>query len=189
MSQQELLRKVVELLESNSIGYLLTGSVVSSLQGEPRASHDIDLVVELRTDQVDIIVEAFPQPDYYVTRSSALDAIRRRRMFNLLEVPTGNKVDFWILTEQPFDRSRFARRKRSEDLGVPLWVSAPEDTILMKLAWAAASGGSDKQFGDALRVFEVQGSALDHAYLDDWAERLGVAELWRRLKKRAVPID
>ena len=29
-------------------------------------------------------------------------------MFNLLALTEGDKVDFWILTEEPFDRSRFA---------------------------------------------------------------------------------
>jgi len=36
-----------------------------------------------------------------------------------------------------------------------IWVSSPEDTILAKLRWANLSGGSEKQFIDALRVYEV----------------------------------
>jgi hypothetical protein len=35
-------------------------------------------------------------------------------------------------------------------------VSAPEDTILMKLLWAAQAGGSQKQTEKALGVYEVQ---------------------------------
>jgi hypothetical protein len=31
-------------------------------------------------------------------------------MFNLIEVNSGDTVDFWILTDQPFDVSRFARK-------------------------------------------------------------------------------
>ena len=34
MSQQELLKKVVKILERFGIEYMLTGSVVSSIQGE-----------------------------------------------------------------------------------------------------------------------------------------------------------
>ena len=40
MSQQELLRRVVKELEELDVEYMLTGSLVSSLQGEPRATHD-----------------------------------------------------------------------------------------------------------------------------------------------------
>ena len=47
MSQQELLRAVLEALESSDTQYMLTGSLVSSLQGEPRSTHDIDFVIIL----------------------------------------------------------------------------------------------------------------------------------------------
>ena len=50
MSQQELLTKVVQALDAAGIEYMVTGSVVSSLQGEPRATHDIDLVVDLNVE-------------------------------------------------------------------------------------------------------------------------------------------
>jgi predicted nucleotidyltransferase len=45
MSQSELLKKVVKTLEGAGIEYMATGSVASSMQGEPRSTHDIDLVV------------------------------------------------------------------------------------------------------------------------------------------------
>lgn len=45
MSQQELLKKVIQVLDDVGIQYMLTGSVVSSLQGEPRSTHDIDMEV------------------------------------------------------------------------------------------------------------------------------------------------
>jgi len=43
MSQQELLAKVVGTLDGAGIDYMTTGSIVSSLQGEPRATHDVDM--------------------------------------------------------------------------------------------------------------------------------------------------
>jgi len=48
VSEQSLLKRVVEALEVAGVGYMLTGSLASSLQGEPRATHDIDLVVDIR---------------------------------------------------------------------------------------------------------------------------------------------
>ena len=42
----------------------------------------------------------------------------------------GDKVDFWILTDEPFDRSRFARKYEEDMLGFGFMVSRPEDTIL-----------------------------------------------------------
>ena len=164
---------------------MLTGSLVSSLQGEPRATHDIDLLVELRPTAVNSLAAAFPPPDFYVSKERARQAVRRKTMFNLIDLKSGGKVDFWSLTDEPFDRSRFSRRRTERLFDVPIQVSSPEDTILMKLRWARESGGSAKQYGDALRVYEVQFSALDHDYLELWVERLELQRLWRRLKREA----
>ena len=68
-------------------------------------------------------------------------------------------------------------------------MSRPEDSILMKLRWAKLSGGSEKQFTDALRVYEVQFRNLDLSYLDTWAKTLKVTSLWARLKKEAQVVE
>lgn len=52
---------------------------------------------------------------------------------------------------------------------------------------ARLSGGSEKYFQDALRVFEVQGTILDDRYLEEWAERLEVGDLLRRILEEARP--
>jgi len=185
MSQQELLRRVVQALDGAGIQYMLTGSVVSSLQGEPRSTHDIDIVVAIGRNSVDGLIREFPAPNYYLSREGILDAIDRQGMFNLIDLNTGDKVDFWILTGQPFDRSRFARKYIEEVLGSRIIVSSPEDTILAKLNWAKLSGGSEKQFTDALRVFEVQFGRLDLGYLSRWAKELGIEQLLEKMEGEA----
>jgi hypothetical protein len=185
MPQQELLTILLGELNALEIPYMLTGSVVSSMQGEPRASHDIDVIVEMRESDVGRIQSVFPPPRYYLDPEDARDSIRRATMFNLVDAGDGGKVDFWMLSTEPFDASRFARRGREMVLGVPAFVSSPEDTILAKLRWARLSGGSEKQFGDALRVFEVQRPRLDISYLDGWVQALDLTELWRRLLSEA----
>jgi hypothetical protein len=167
---------------------MVTGSVVSSLQGEPRATHDIDLVVDIKRNMTNKLVESFRPPDFYLDEEAIIDAISDQSMFNLIEVNTGDKADFWILTEEPFDKSRFGRKYVEDFTGIQIAVSKPEDTILVKLRWAKLSGGSEKQFTDALRVYEVQFENLDMAYLRSWAERIGVEPLLDRLEKEAETI-
>ena len=157
MSQQELLKLVAERLKAAGIEYMVSGSIASSLQGEPRSTHDIDIVIAVRipaTDAAARLKAAFPEPD----------------------------------KEDAFDRERFQRRyvESFEDVRLP--VSQPEDTILMKLRWAAMMGGSEKQFVDALRVYEVQHGRLDEAHLDRWADTLGVVAALTRLRAEARPV-
>ena len=70
-------------------------------------------------------------------------------------------------------------------MGIKVVVSSPEDTILMKLKWAKLSEGSEKQYTDALRVYEVQFEKLDMDYLIEWSKRLGVDALLKRIQEEA----
>ncbi len=185
MSQQELLKKVIQALEGAGIEYMVSGSLASSLQGEPRSTHDIDIVVAVRRSTANALVRAFSPPDYYLTEESILEAIQDQGMFNLIDVNSGDKVDFWVLTDDPFDRSRFQRKYAEEAMGIKMMVSSPEDTILMKLKWAKLSGGSEKQYTDALRVYEVQFEKLDMDYLLQWSLKLGVDSLLRKIQEEA----
>ena len=192
MSQPELLKLVGQRLEAAEIEYMVSGSIASSLQGEPRATHDIDIVVAVRTPAAEVATRlkaAFPEPDFYLDESAVRDAIVSRGMFNLIDTREGDKVDFWLLTEDAFDRARFERRYVEIFEGARLPVSRPEDTILMKLRWAAMLGGSEKQFTEALRVYEVQHGRLDESYLDRWASTLGVSGSLTRLRAEARPIE
>lgn len=188
MAQQELLVNIVRAIERAGLEYMLTGSIVSSLQGEPRSTHGIDVVVVLRSDAIPILAQAFPWPDYYFDEQMARDALRLNSMFGLLDQRSGDKVDFWLLTGEPFDRSRFARRYAENVLGVNAYVSSPEDTILAKLRWSAMSGGSERQFRDALSVYELQFRSLDMDYIEQWVKKLTVELYWQRLKNEAHPL-
>jgi len=179
------LRKVVQALKDAGIQYMITGSIASSLQGEPRLTHDIDLVVAIQRSTADRLVKAFPPPDFYLDKDSILDAIDKQGTFNIICVKEGGKVDFWILKDEPFDRSRFSRKYTEEFMGFRMEVSSAEDTILAKLRWAKESGGSEKQFVDALRVYEVQFEKLDKDYLEYWVKKLEVESMWERLKNEA----
>lgn len=189
MSQQELLNEVVGILRALHIEFMLTGSHASSLQGEPRSTHDIDLVVNLHARQVPALARAFSSDRFYISETAALEAVRSQRMFNVLETNTGEKVDFWILNDSPFDRERFFRRQTVKTGELEFEVSSPEDTILMKLQWCRMYGGSEKQFQDALHVYELQVGMLDVDYIRRWAETLGVSGLWTRVVDEAQPFE
>lgn len=186
MSPTELLRHVVEILDRAGIRYVLTGSVVSSLQGEPRSTHDIDIVVAIDRADIPSLLAAFPPPGFYVDEAAIREAIDTGGVFNVLNVVEGDKVDFWLLTDEPFDQSRIARRIQETVFGFSIWVTSPEDTILAKLRWSRLAGESRRTYTDALRVYEVQGDVLDQEYLTNWARELGVSDLLEAVRGDAV---
>jgi hypothetical protein len=188
MQQAQLLEKVVAFLEDNNIQYLITGSYASSLQGIPRSTHDIDVVVVINKSAIELLKKAFPFPQYYFSEDAVLDAIKHKNMFNVIDTTGGGKIDFWIFKDEDFDISRFSRKYEESVLGFKMIVSAPEDTILAKLRWSKEAGGSEKQFLDAVSVYELQFDNLNKDYLDRWAEKLQVKDLFEKLKAQAKPL-
>lgn len=151
-------------------------------------THDIDMVIVLEKQTIPSLSQAFPKAVFYISESAMSEAIDHELMFNLLDSLSGNKVDFWLLTDSPFDQCRFSRRRKASVLGVDdFFVTTPEDTILSKLRWAKLAGGSEKQLTDAIRVFEMQFDRLDIEYIKHWITQLGLQTQWQQLIDQADP--
>lgn len=179
---------VVEALERLGIPYYVGGSLASSTHGAPRSTRDVDLVAAMAPHHAAPFARAL-EADYYVDEDAVREAIAQRRSFNVISLATMIKVDVFIPAGQPFDRSELARarpeRLDESPTGRPYMVASPEDVILRKLIWYRMTGeSSERQWDDVLGVFGVQ-LALDDAYLDRWADHLGIADLLARARRDA----
>ena len=186
MEQADFLRDVIGRLESISLPYCITGSIAGNFYGIPRLTHDMDVVVMLKKDDVKPLIEAF-EKDSYIDESSVIKAIRDRRMFNVIHHKTGLKVDFWILKGDEYNRNFFERRKREEIIsGVSAWLATPEDVILSKLLWHKMTP-SERQLNDAKGILEVQAGRLDLTYLQQWAKKIKVSVILKDVKNAPLP--
>jgi hypothetical protein len=178
----ELLRRVKDVFERQRIFYFVTGSIASISYGEPRTTNDIDVVVAIQESQVRAICDAFPSPEFYVSEEAARDAVRTHFQFNILHPATGLKVDVIILGDTEFDRT-MVKRVHQLQLADDLLVTmiAPEDVVLNKLLFYR-EGGSDKHLRDVAGVMRVHG--VNRQYIAEWANRLGVNDIWEAVVAR-----
>ncbi len=184
MEQVELLGYVVQILEEQEITYLLVGSLASGVYGEPRLTHDIDVVLELRTDQVAQLCAAFPASDYYVSEKAAREAVAEGSQFNVIHPASGNKIDFMIARQDAWGRSQIRRRRLEQILpGRPGYLAAPEDVIIGKL-WYYREGGSEKHLRDVAAMLQVSGDEIDKEYINHWTEQLDFTEEWQAVLNR-----
>jgi hypothetical protein len=179
--------RVAAAIEHVGGTYFVGGSVASSLQGEPRATNDIDIVLELPLGQIDAFATALG-PDFQVDRAMLRDALLHGTSCNIFFLPEIMKIDLFAVGPEPYDEIEFGR-KRAMDVGdgQSLVVKSPEDTVLRKLLWYRAGGEvSDKQWRDVVEVLRINRASLDLAFLDAWAKRLQITSLLARARADAT---
>lgn len=151
---------------------MLTGSMAMNYYAQPRMTRDIDLVVEIATDQTDAFVALF-EKEYYVDRRVVAKATAQRSMFNLIHNDTILKLDCIVLKNDKYRQEEFARRKRITLGNFQTWIVSREDLILSKLYWARHSK-SELQLRDVKNLLAPD---CDVSYLQSRAEQLGVKSL------------
>jgi hypothetical protein len=176
------LRLVSEAFERLGITYLIGGSVASSSRGIVRATMYLDLVARIEPGDAQELSAALG-PDWYADAAQIRDSILAGRSFNVIHIPTSQKVDIFPATGafQLLQLQR-ATKETLDFLGETgeYPVATAEDILLAKLQWYRDGGEiSDRQWADITGIVEAN-STLDNPYLEAWALRLGVSRLLAR---------
>jgi hypothetical protein len=163
--------RLLAALDHLGVRYVVGGSLASSIRGTGRAS----------LAQAEAFASAL-QDEFYADADMIREALNRGVSFNVIHFKSSYKFDlFPVLSE--FQRSELTRASMVDaspfdTTPLRFRVASSEDIILAKLAWFRKGGCvSARQWNDVLGVVRIQGDRLDRAYLDEWAERLGVREL------------
>lgn len=162
---------------------MVTGSIASAIHGEPRATRDVDVVIDPHEDHLPVLIAAFPPGEYYVGDAQA--ALDQRDMFNIIDLVGGWKVDLIVRKDRAFSREELRRRQPAVVAGIETFIATPEDAILSKLERQAMSR-SDQQRRDVVEMLVANLSGLDRAYLEHWASELDVADLLHELWDEAA---
>ena len=184
MNSAEIFRKITGALDQAQIPYMVVGSFASNVYGAGRATQDIDLVVSATPEQIRSFLSLLPTTKFYFELNTALDACRRKDMFNILDMEMGWKID--VIFEKPsaYHRQAFQRRTAAEIELVPLFAATAEDIIVSKLEWAKM-GESSRQIEDVAGILRVRGESVDRPYIEKWVKELGLAMQWDRARRLA----
>lgn len=185
MEHSELLERLASTLDALGVRYAVVGGTASIIYGEPRFTNDIDVVVELCPEHLDLFCSAFPPSEFYLSRSAVESAIRKRFQFNIIHPASGLKIDCIVAKGDEYDRSRLSRAMPVTKEGgtYPVRVAAPEDVIIKKMEYFRL-GESEKHVRDISAILNQQGARIDREYIRQWAERMGLSEIWDAILQR-----
>ncbi len=182
----EAFARLLEVLDRMEIPYEVGGSVASSAHGIPRTTLDIDIVVDLKAEQIDDFAAEL-LGEFYADAALIREAFRAGRAANLIHLGTGWKFDLFPLGKDEYSRTEFGRRSFREirpydGAAIECAVASVEDTVLRKLEWYRAGGEtSERQWNDLRGICKAANRRLDFGYLRHWATHLQVEDLLESL--------
>lgn len=183
MSIYQAAFRAIDVLESFQVDYMLAGSLASMYYSFSRATIDADFVIELKGRSISSVAAALG-PEYRLDPQFTFEtaSVTTRHVVEVIDTPF--KLEFFRLSNDPFDRSRFERRTQVELLGRMVWMPTPEDMVVMKVRW-----GRKKDTEDVASMLGVQGDALDFAYIHQWCNAHGSQERLDEIRASIPKID
>jgi hypothetical protein len=135
---------------------MITGAYAVSYFGLPRATHDLDIVIEIKPEDIQKLFRTFTKRNGYIIDKDMVDnALQYATHFSIVRSTGDLKVDFWILKSKTSEKNRFERRKKISLFGVSTYIISAEDIVLTKLEWFKRSKNT-KHMDDAIGIIKVQ---------------------------------
>lgn len=192
----DLYIRVVKALDETGAPYMIVGAFGGTIYGITRATHDIDIIVDLRETDYEALSQKFPLPRYYADPEMIKNSVEMGIMFNIIDSSEGIKADLVPLKREPDYQAAFDRRIREtftdeNDEPFEAWVAQPTDIIIGKLqAWN--EGRSNKHPDDifAILYFCLRGYSdyqVDIEEVAEQAARIGpeTLDMWLKTLAKA----
>jgi len=192
MSSVSFYVEIVHALDDIGAPYMIVGAFGGYAFGISRTTFDIDILVDLRSQDFDALADRFPLPRYYADPEMMRSSTRMGIMFNIIDTGEGIKADLVPLRREPEYRLAFERRIRREFIDptgatFEAWVAQPGDIIVGKLrAWKEGQSAKHPADINSMLVFDLSGFSdmqIDFDMVAKEAARIGldVLDLWNQL--------
>jgi hypothetical protein len=187
MQSHDLLSVFLVPITHCGIEYMVTGSVASTLYGEPRLTHDIDLVLVLKLPDIEKFLSCFPSSDYYCPPP---EVIRIELQRNLIHHNSGYKADCYPFTGNPL-HAWALKHKREIPVRPDLVIStAPPEYVIIRKLQFFREGGSEKHLHDIRKMISALKLELDREILHKWIDRLSLEKEWEKIEiQREIDMD
>ena len=182
----DFLKLILEALEATKVEYLIGGAVAEWAWGEPRATQDLDIVVNLPIKAIGRFSKELEKRNMLVPADIILDTMMEDRAdipLNAIHMYSGLKADLYLMRDGDKLRQSAFQRRIKVDYGPPIgkvFVHSPEDLILYKLMYLGLSG-QPKHARDIGAILRAKKNQLDYGYIEEWVNRLGLGYVWKEM--------
>ncbi|MEW6743785.1 MAG: hypothetical protein AB1486_13605 [Planctomycetota bacterium] len=170
---QRMLLRAIAVLEDLSLQYIIMGGFAVRNWGIPRPTYAADLAVAVSDEGLLGLLQALAKAGFDVPEEheggfqDTVGGLKKVKVTQFA-VSTVWEIDLFLVRGAFLEGALNRRRRRTLE-GRSVWVAAPEDLIVLKLM---AFRRKDQL--DIEEILKINPD-LDRSYLQDWAERLGLA--------------
>lgn len=181
------LKLILAALKASKVEYMIGGALAEWAWGEPRATQDVDVVINLPIRSIGRFSRELEKRDMLVPADIILDTLAEDRAdipLNAIHIHSGLKADLYLVREGDALRQSAFQRRVLVDYG-PLigkvYVHSPEDLIIYKLLYFGISGQS-KHARDIAAMMKANTDRIDLEYIEKWVAHLGLTSVWMEMK-------
>ena len=177
----ELIDTFIRPLISTGLPYAVTGSVASMAYGEPRLTNDIALLLEIKVQDIPLLIAAFPEADFYLPPSEviATEIVRGNRgHLNIISQHSLLKADVYLVSGDPLHHWAMENIRTMDIEGLPVSFTPPEYLIIRKLEFYR-EGGSQKHLRDIASMYDESFSIINHSFLEHHLTQLGLTSQYQ----------
>jgi hypothetical protein len=136
MQDHNLFSIYTKRLNKADLNYIVTGSVAGIIYGEPRLTHDVDIILHLKITDLNSLVNIFSNEEFYLPPIEVIRTEMSRTMrghFNIIHHETGFKADIYLAGNDPLHIFAFKNLKTFKINSEDVYVAPPEYVIIRKL--------------------------------------------------------
>lgn len=181
MQELNLYQLFTEKLNSHKIKYAVTGSVASIIYGEPRMTHDIDIVIDIGVDNIGNFIEAFSGEEFYCPPKEVLkiEMLRTSRGHcNIIHNETGFKADIYFTGSEKFQKWAIKSAKHIDYNNSKISIAPPEYVIIKKLEFYK-EGNIKKHIEDVKSILYNSEEMINFSLLEKYVNEFGLLNEWK----------
>lgn len=180
------LKLILEALEVSGVEYMIGGAIAEWAWGEPRATQDLDIVINLPIKAIGRFSKELEKRNMLVPADIILETMMDDRAdipLNAIHMYSGLKADLYLMRDGDKLRQSAFEQRVKVDYGPPIgkvYVHSPEDLILYKLMYLGLSG-QPKHARDIAAILRAKKNQLNLMYVEEWVNRLGFGSIWNEM--------
>lgn len=189
MPENSLFLLFTRPLNQLGIRYMISGGAAVIIYGEPRMTHDVDLVVILDMEHAARLPEVFPSSEFYFPAPEVIRVEMARSVrghFNIIHFSSGFKADIYLSGCDPLNAWGLSRARPLVMDGETIHIAPPEYVILRKLEYFR-EGGSDKHLRDIRSMLAASSEMMDRAELENKISERGLQAQWQTVLRHQEP--